>query len=782
MNKKHISLMLAALMCFTSIIPSFAYDLDEKGNSVEEVEYQNTEDEDYTNVTNVFAEIGSEYKVTIPKVIVLSGVTKSADYYVKVEGDIAGYETVNVVPDESVNLYTSNKQPQIGVITQDKTSWQVSDFSVNANGKVSADGLTAGKWSGVFNFYINMDSHEEMVLGDIVLPPIDFDSTSPAQTNGEIVNLKVGESGNIDITYENEDVANDSTITSSDENVVKVDKNKLTAVGEGTSTITVDYDTTKSGEDNGIKSYLFDVKVTKETTPAVKDNLSVSIENGDTLTIGDIKIVNVTTIDNSTPSNIVITSSDESVAKIVDGKVEAVGTGNATITISADESVSKTIDIIVEEAQMLEAGLYDANGNQIKTWDELVSLGLNIEKDYTSSSYQTTGSGSGYDVFTNNNLSGKLILPDSVTTIGYQAFKDCTNLTNITIPDSVTTIGIFAFSGCTNLTSITIPDSVTTIGASAFYGCAGLTNINVASNNPVYDSRNNCNAIIETSTNVLICGCKNTVIPDSVTTIGQNAFAGRTNLTSITIPNSVTKINSGVFSGCTSLTNITIPNSVTSIGGSAFYGCTNLTSVTIPNSVTSIGSYAFYGCTNLTSITIPDSVTTIDFSAFKNCTNLTSITIPDSVTTIGASAFAECTSLESVKIPSSVTSIGGSAFDGCTGLTSVTIPNSITKIESGAFMNCTRLTNVTIPYAVTTIGVSAFNGCTSLTSVTIPYPSSVTTIESGAFMNCTSLTNITIPYAVTKIGFNAFYNVPHITYRGKATGSPWGAKSITNTY
>ena len=97
MNKKHISLMLAALMCFTSIIPSFAYDydIDEKGNSVEEVEYQNTEDEDYTNVTNVFAEIGSEYKVTIPKTIVLSGVTKSADYYVKVEGDIAGYETVS---------------------------------------------------------------------------------------------------------------------------------------------------------------------------------------------------------------------------------------------------------------------------------------------------------------------------------------------------------------------------------------------------------------------------------------------------------------------------------------------------------------------------------------------------------------------------------------------------------------------------------------------------------------------------------------------------------------
>ena len=164
MNKKYISLVLAGLMCFSSITPVFAYDLDSSGNSIKNVEYQNTEDEDYTNATNVFAELGSDYKVTIPKTIVLSGITKSANYYVKVSGDIAGYETVSVVPDSTVNLYTKNKDSQTGTITQDKTTWKVSDFNIDANGQVTAQDLTAGKWSGTFNFNINLESDDAPIL------------------------------------------------------------------------------------------------------------------------------------------------------------------------------------------------------------------------------------------------------------------------------------------------------------------------------------------------------------------------------------------------------------------------------------------------------------------------------------------------------------------------------------------------------------------------------------------------------------------------------------------
>ncbi|MBR5892108.1 MAG: leucine-rich repeat domain-containing protein [Bacteroidaceae bacterium] len=171
-------------------------------------------------------------------------------------------------------------------------------------------------------------------------------------------------------------------------------------------------------------------------------------------------------------------------------------------------------------------------------------------------------------------------IPNSVTTIGSYAFCCCTGLTSIEIPNSVTTIGDEAFISCSNLTSIEIPNSVTTIEEDAFCGCEGLTSIVVAEDNTIYDSREDCNAIIETATNTLITGCKNTVIPNSVTTIGNSAFESCTSLTSIEIPNSVTTIEEAAFYNCRYLTSITIPNSVTTIGERAFERCRKLTSVT----------------------------------------------------------------------------------------------------------------------------------------------------------------------------------------------------------
>ena len=169
------------------------------------------------------------------------------------------------------------------------------------------------------------------------------------------------------------------------------------------------------------------------------------------------------------------------------------------------------------------------------------------------------------------------IIPNSVTEIGYGAFKNCTALTSIDIPNSVTKIGEIAFEGCDGLTGIVIPNSVTEIGEEAFDWCPGLTSLVVESGNPRYDSRNNCNAIIETASNTLIAGCKNTIIPNSVTAIGDCAFEGCTGLTSIDIPNSVTNIGDCAFSECTGLTSIVIPNSVTVIGEGAFSECTGLT-------------------------------------------------------------------------------------------------------------------------------------------------------------------------------------------------------------
>ena len=221
--------------------------------------------------------------------------------------------------------------------------------------------------------------------------------------------------------------------------------------------------------------------------------------------------------------------------------------------------------------------------------------------EYDNVTYSVTSIG--YLAFLCSTDLTSVTIPLSVTSIGDLAFLYCTGLTSITIPSSVTSIGERSFDGCTGLTSITIPEEVTSIGYCAFTGCTGLESIIVAEGNPVYDSRNDCNAIIETANNTLILGCKNTLIPSSVTSIGMYSFKGCTGLTSIIIPSSVTSIGMYSFQGCTNLTCITIPEGVTSILFMTFEGCTNLTSIIIPSSVTFIENDVFTGCTGLTSVT-----------------------------------------------------------------------------------------------------------------------------------------------------------------------------------
>ena len=286
-------------------------------------------------------------------------------------------------------------------------------------------------------------------------------------------------------------------------------------------------------------------------------------------------------------------------------------------------------------------------------------------------------------------------IPNSVTTIGNSAFNNCKGLTSVTIGNSVTEIGNYVFAYCTSLTSLTIPSSVSKIGESTLIVCTALSSIIVDSENKVYDSRDNCNAIIESATNKLIAGCKATTIPNTVTTIGDHAFHN-----------------------CSELTSVTIPNSVREIGAYAFYYCRGLTSVTIPNSVAKIGLNAFNNCRGLTSLSIPSSVTEIDLNAFSNCTGLSSIIVDsenkvydsrDNCNAIIESAtnklIAGCST---TTIPNTVTSIGDAAFEGCTGLTSVTIPNSVSKVGAYAFASCFGISKITIPKTVKVIGSEAF--------------------------------------------------------------------------
>ena len=189
-----------------------------------------------------------------------------------------------------------------------------------------------------------------------------------------------------------------------------------------------------------------------------------------------------------------------------------------------------------------------------------------------------------------NEYSGSIVIPEtveyggntySVTSIGRSAFWECEGLSSVTIPNNVTSIDLEAFEYCRGLTSITIPNNVSSIGNSAFNGCSGLESIKVENSNPKYDSRNNCNAIIDNN-NQLIVGCKNTIIPNSVTSIGYGAFEG-SGLASITIPHNVKSISLGAFRSCKGLSSVVIGNGVTSINEDAFTGCPSLASIVVEN-------------------------------------------------------------------------------------------------------------------------------------------------------------------------------------------------------
>ena len=398
----------------------------------------------------------------------------------------------------------------------------------------------------------------------------------------------------------------------------------------------------------------------------------------------------------------------------------------------------------------------------------------------------------------------------SVTNIGDYAFSGCSSLTSVTIGNSVTSIGNEAFRSCSGLTSITIPNSVMSIGEKAFSNCTKLTSLKVESGNTKFDSRDNCNAIIETASNKLIAGCNTTVIPNSVTSIGQDAFRG-SGLTGVIIPNSVTSIGSYAFNNCSALTSVTL-NSNDIVSKEHTYS-DNIKTIfgnqvkkyVIGDDVTSIGDNAFYGCTGITSFTIGNNVTSIGYMAFYGCTGLATFTIPYKVTSIGAYAFRDCSALESLTIDRGVTSYGNSAFQ-CSKLTSVTVLNPTpVAITQNVFTNRTNATlyvptgcknayesadywkefkeikekNIVVVVDGLYYNLDYVNNQAQVTSMPegkytgdIVIPSSftyndtnysVTSIGDYAFYDCSGPTSVTIPNSVTSIGDYAFRGCSGLT-------------------
>ena len=296
----------------------------------------------------------------------------------------------------------------------------------------------------------------------------------------------------------------------------------------------------------------------------------------------------------------------------------------------------------------------------------------------------------------------------NIKNIDIAAFSDCSNLKTITLEDNIETIGAWAFRNCTSLTSLYIPESVSSIGTEAFLNCSGLTKIQVDEKNVKYNSKENCNAIIDTTNNELILGCINSVIPDNVTSIGISAFYNCSNLKNIQIPEKVNNIKNNAFYGCIGLLSIELPDGVTNIGENAFYDCRKLENIKMPKSLKQIGKMVFRNCLSLTSIEIPEGVTKIYNSAFDNCTGLTYMKIPDTVTYIGEKAFYNCNNIKNIELSNEITSIEPYAFCGCNNLSYIEIPDKVTKIGDNAFRVCGNLLNVVIPESVKEIGNDVF--------------------------------------------------------------------------
>ena len=284
----------------------------------------------------------------------------------------------------------------------------------------------------------------------------------------------------------------------------------------------------------------------------------------------------------------------------------------------------------------------------------------------------------------------------------YLAGVSDTSIASATIESSCKLIGFNAFYNCDVLTSIEIPDSVTSIGYGAFRGCSSLE-YNVKNNLQYLGNEQNPYLYLAGVNDTSIA---NATIESTCKLIGDDAFYDCDSLTSIEIPDSVTSIGVRAFYWCSSLTsvyitdieawcNISFGDITASAAENLYLNNELVTELEIPNTITEIKDYAFYGCDSLTSIVIPDSVTSIDRDAFAYCSSLTSITMGNGVT-----------------------SIGDDAFSGCGKLTSIEIPDSVTSIGNGAFYNCSSLTNIEIPDSVTSIGKEAFYGCESLTSIT----------------------------------------------------------------
>jgi len=352
-----------------------------------------------------------------------------------------------------------------------------------------------------------------------------------------------------------------------------------------------------------------------------------------------------------------------------------------------------------------------------------------------------------------------------LTVLADSAFKDCT-LREVILPQTISTIGNWSFHFCSDLKSILIPSNVATIGPIAFYGCYGLESIKVSEGNSVFDSRDNCNAIIETATNKLRVGCKNTTILDGIVTIGAGAFLDCPFTTNIQFPSSLKTIEQSAFMGSSGLTSLDFNEGLESIDMYAFTYNYDIENIKFPSTLKSLGFDAFHG-SKVTHVTIPASVTSIGYAPFISCSRLTEIKVED-----GNPNYDSRNNCNAIIRKSS-----GELIQGCN---TTVIPEGVTSISDYSFEDMTSISTIIIPEGVTSIGSTAFYGCSNLRELSIP--STMSTISQNSFRNCNNLETIRCyiekPFVIGETFQTNEGGNPNVVYERASLYVPYGTKAL----
>ena len=749
---KSLSFVLATSLSLSTPLQALAYNTDTNGNSIDSVEYQTSSDEGFENASNVFAEIGSEYKITIPKILVLSGVNKTAKYTVKAEGDIAGCETIYAVPEDNFLLYSKNKDPQTAIVQQDRTSWTYSQIKAIANGTVTANNITAGKWTGTFNFNIELNK----VAGDIILPGHEhtwelIENIPATCTTMGVQKYKCPE-------CKSTKIENINATGHKEKEAVKENEVPTTCIQKGS------YDEVVYCENCGKE--LKRNTIIDETTPLkhnyVNDKCSVCGKEIETwrLDKGELPLIGYTTDDTN---------------KIYkDGK----------------EVTSVTIPAYLE----YEGDTYKINAIGSSTFENFKTLETVIMPD--------TIKNINYYAFKDCTSLKEIKLPDSLTSIDFNAFSGCSSLTSLTIPQNVTRIGSSAipytikeltfknpkhwyYTKTENNETKKVYIDVSTSEAAVKEFSQMYTpnyykeNYECDLTGHVYEDKTIEPTCTTEGYDAKICKyCKDTIKSNIKPALGHNFVneictrCGRNEYEEVALNDDVLRQlgytvtsksgylqdpDKSIKKDGVEVTSLVIPETYT-YNGEKY----RITSLEDPkeNGILSRTLGAFEG-SKIENVVLPKTITRISDSAFKDCKNLKTYTLPEQITEIGDDAFKGCTSLETINLNDGLKYIGKWAFSS-TGLifyfnnkiSVINLPDSVETIDDYAFSGAPlKELNISNNSNLKHIGKDIFTLYPSDNYITtINLPNSLESIDNDAFAS-SQIENLYIPKNVKSIGY-----------------------------